>query len=218
MTMEIVLKSGYYYPNHMARTLLKSLESVMGKNGLRAILNLVHLPALMDNYPPKDMQPQFDFADLTAILLGVEETYGLRGGQGLALRAGRAAFAEVLCQYIDLPEVGGLAFNLLPLSTRLEIGLRSIANFLSLVSDQQSTVEERELDYSFSVTHCPHCWNRNGQAKPVCFMGMGLLQEGLKWLSDGHEFKVSETRCMASGDDVCEYSILKPPFFSSAGV
>jgi predicted hydrocarbon binding protein len=42
-------------------------------------------------------------------------------------------------------------------------------------------------------------------------MGAGLLQEGLKWLSGGNEFRVNESRCMAMGDDVCVYNILKTP-------
>jgi predicted hydrocarbon binding protein len=42
-------------------------------------------------------------------------------------------------------------------------------------------------------------------------MGAGLLQEGLKWLSGGHEFRVSESQCMAMGHTVCEYTIQKMP-------
>jgi predicted hydrocarbon binding protein len=42
-------------------------------------------------------------------------------------------------------------------------------------------------------------------------MGAGLLQEGLKWVSGGSEFRVNESKCMAMGDAVCEYIIQKAP-------
>jgi predicted hydrocarbon binding protein len=42
-------------------------------------------------------------------------------------------------------------------------------------------------------------------------MGIGLLQEGLNWLSGGNEFRVNESKCMSMGDEVCEYIIQKTP-------
>jgi len=50
--MEAIPKSGYYYPNKIARIALLALEDVMGKNGVNAILNLANLQHLIDNYPP----------------------------------------------------------------------------------------------------------------------------------------------------------------------
>jgi predicted hydrocarbon binding protein len=47
--------------------------------------------------------------------------------------------------------------------------------------------------------------------KPVCFIATGLLQEGLKWVSGGHEFRVYETKCISMGDEVCEFNIQKTP-------
>jgi hypothetical protein len=49
--MEQIPKSGYYNTNKFARIALKAYEDVMGKNGLNAILNMVGLSNLIDNYP-----------------------------------------------------------------------------------------------------------------------------------------------------------------------
>ena len=70
--MDPIPKDGFYYPNKAARITLESLESVMGKNGLNAILNLAHLPHLIDNYPPNNLDRQFDFADFTAVNWALE--------------------------------------------------------------------------------------------------------------------------------------------------
>jgi predicted hydrocarbon binding protein len=42
-------------------------------------------------------------------------------------------------------------------------------------------------------------------------MATGLLQEGLKWVSGGREFKVVQTTCHAMGDPDCEFAIYKAP-------
>ena len=94
--MEHIPKSGFYYANKFTRITLQAYEEVMGKNGLNAILNLAGLSNLIDNYPPDNLEREFDFADFTAIHIGLEEMYGPRGGRGLALRAGRATFNDAL--------------------------------------------------------------------------------------------------------------------------
>ncbi len=210
--MEPIPKSGYYYPNKIARIMLEALEEVMGTNGLKAILNLAHLNELIDNPPPDNLEKAFDFADISALNMALEEMYGPRGGRALALRAGRAAFAEGLRNFGALAGVGDLAFKVLPLQSKLRIGLAAMAKIFSQFSDQITTVEEKEHEYVYTIHRCPVCWGRKGTTdKPVCFMAVGLLQEGLKWVSGGSEFRVTESKCVAKGDDVCEFIIYKDP-------
>ena len=209
--MESIPKSGYYYANKIVLIILNSLEDVMGKNGVNAILNLAHLPQLIDHYPPDNLGKEFDFADVTAINMALEEMYGPRGGRGLAMRAGRAAFADSLRNFGALAGAGDLAFRVLPLQIKLRIGIPAMARIFSQISDQYSTVEEFDTEYRYTIHKCPQCWSRHGLDKPVCFMGAGLLQEGLKWVSGGSEFRVNESKCMAMGDAVCEYVIQKAP-------
>lgn len=209
--MEPIPKSGYYYANKIVRLTMEALENVMGKNGLNAILNLANLKVLIDNYPPSNLERQFDFADFSAINQALEEMYGPRGGRGLALRAGRAAFDGGLRNFGALAGVGDLAFKVLPLSAKLRIGLPAMAKIFSQTSDQYSTVEERQSDYVYTIHRCPVCWGRHGSDKPVCFVAAGLLQEGLKWVSGGLEFRVNEQHCIAMGDDVCDFVIPKEP-------
>lgn len=209
--MEPIPKSGYYYANKIVLIALNALEEVMGKNGVNAILNLAHLSDLIDNYPPGNLDRQFDFADFSAINLALEEMYGPRGGRGLALRAGRVAFADSLRNFGALAGVSDLAFKVLPLQTKMRIGIPVMAKIFSQISDQYSTVQERETDFIYTIHRCPVCWGRHDSDKPVCFIAIGLLQGGLKWLSGGHEFRMNESRCCAMGDDVCEFVIEKTP-------
>ena len=111
--MDAVEKSGYYYANKFALIMLDALADVMGENGLKAILNLSHLPVLIDNYPPDNLKKEFDFANVSAINQALEEMYGPRGGRGLALRAGRSTFADSLKNFGALAGAGDLAFKIL---------------------------------------------------------------------------------------------------------
>lgn len=208
--MQPIPKSGLYYPNKIARIALKALEDVMGKNGLAAILNLANLSHLQESLPPDNLERQFDFSDFSAINGALEEMYGPRGGRGLALRAGRATFSEGLRNFGALAGAGDLAFKVLPLGAKLHIGIPAMAKIFSTTSDQHSTVEEKPDHFLYSIHRCPVCWGRTVD-RPACFMATGLLQEGLKWLSGGREFKVTQTTCHAAGDPLCNFHIEKAP-------
>jgi len=209
--MDPIPESGYYYPNRFALITLEALEEVMGKNGLNAILNMAALSDLVDNYPPANLEREFDFADYSSINIGLEEMYGSRGGRGLALRAGRATFAEALRNFGAMAGAGDLAFKVLPLNKKLSIGLPALAKIFSTISDQETTVEEKETEFHYIIHRCPVCWGRSGEEAPVCFVAQGLLLEGLKWLSGGSEFRVNESECVAQGHDVCRFVIQKEP-------
>ncbi len=202
--------SGYYYPNRVARYYILAMEEIMGKNGLNAILNLAKLPHLIDHYPPEDLEKKFDFAEFTALNAALEEMYGPRGGRGLALRAGRAAFARGLQGFGGLVGASDLAFKVLPLSTKLKMGLPMMAAVFNQVSDQISRVEEQGDHFVYYIDRCPVCWQRHTE-KPVCFAATGLLQEGLRWLSGGKEFRVDEIACIGLGDPNCSFLVYKEP-------
>jgi hypothetical protein len=203
-------KSGFYYPNKFARITIEALEEVMGKNGLNAILHLAGLSEIINNYPPDNLEKEFDFAYFTALCIALEEMYGPRGGRGLALRAGRATFADALRGFGALAGVGDLAFKVLPLAAKLKIGLPAMANIFTQFSDQISNVHEDGDKYIYTLERCPMCWNRKSD-RPVCYVGQGLLQEGLRWVSGGHEFKVDLQSCIACSDEMGRYIIYKEP-------
>lgn len=203
-------KSGLYYPNKMARIYLKAMEDVMGKNGLNAILNLAKLPEYIDKLPPNNLDKEFDFTDFSKLNGALEDMYGPRGGRGLALRAGRATFAQGLKDFGALAGAGDLAFKVLPLQQKLKIGIPAMAKIFSTVSDQKTRVEEKDDHFLYIIEKCPVCWDRKSD-KPTCHVAVGLLQEGLRWVSGGNEFRVGETKCHAMGDEHCVFKIEKEP-------
>ena len=214
--MKSIVESGLYYPNKFGLITFQSLEDVMGRNGLRALLNLVNLTKYIENYPPDNFSKEFDFAEKTAFGLALEEMYGPRGGRGLALRVGRAIFRGAIEDFGALAGIGDIAFKVLPLKIKLRIALPVMAKNFSKISDQYTSIEEKDSEFVYTVHQCGDCWGRTGADKPICFGTTGFLQESLKWISGGHEFRVNESRCHAMGDEVCEFIIQKNPILLSS--
>lgn len=209
--MSPIQKSGLAYPNKFGLIMIRALEEVMGRNGLNAILNLAGLNQYVEHPLPDNLEKGFDFAEVAAINMALEDMYGPRGGRGLSLRVGRAIFADGLRNFGALAGVGDLAFKVLPLQAKLRIGLPAEAKIFSQISDQHSTVEEKDNEFVYTIHQCSECTGRKGEDKPICFIATGILQESLKWVSGGNEFRVNESKCLAAGDDVCQYIIQKEP-------
>jgi hypothetical protein len=203
-------RSNLFYPNKMGRIFLQALEDVMGRNGLNAVLHLAKLDHLIGNYPPDNLAKEFDFADITALLIALEQIYGPRGGRGLALRAGRALFANGLRNFGALAGASDLAFKVLPLQTKLKIAVPAIAKVFSSVTDQISNTTEFPDHYIYTLERCSMCWGRKTD-KPTCQVAVGIIQEALRWMSGGREFKIEILTCMGSGDDIGRLKIYKEP-------
>lgn len=208
--MEPIPKSGLYYPNKIARLAIQALGEVMGRNGLNSILNMAGLPHLIDNLPADNLERKFDFADFSAIQGGLEEMFGPRGGRSLALRAGRAAFTQGLRNFGALAGAGDLAFKVLPLHTKLRIGLPGMAKVFSTTSDQHSTVAEKQDIFIYTIHRCPCCWGRTTD-KPACFIATGLILAGLHWVSGGREFRVAQSTAKSTGHENCQFVVYKDP-------
>lgn len=206
----LVPESGYYYPNKMGRILLLAMEEVMGRNGLNALLNLTDLRQFTNDLPPDNLARDFDFAYISNLNRGLEDIYGPRGGRGLALRGGRALFARGLKNFGALAGVGDLAFKVLPLQTKLKIGVPAIARIFTQFSDQTSRVEEYDDHFLYYIDRCSMCWGQTCD-RPTGFIAVGILQESLRWLSGGQEFRVEELSCIGTGHSMGVFRIDKQP-------
>jgi hypothetical protein len=186
------------------------MEEVMGPNGLKALFNLVGLVQYTKQFPPDNLNREFDFADFASVNQGVFDIYGFRGGLGLSLRGGRATFDKGLKDFGALAGVGDFAFKVLPLGTKLRIGLPALVRIFSQFSDQVTHVENYGDHFLYYIDRCPVCWGRHSD-RPICFVARGLLQESLKWVSGGRDFRINEIECIAAGGSSCLFRIDKEP-------
>ena len=202
----------FYYPNRMGRIILLSMEEVMGRNGVNAILKLASLSPLMEAYPDDSTKLAFPFTTLSSITDMLEHAYGPHGGRGLALRIGRASFNYGVRQYGTQLGLTEMAFRLLPLPMKVSAGARVFAELFNNFTDQRVRVEEDNGKLLWHIDRCPLCWERKSQ-DPVCHLAVGLLQEALYWLSGGKIFNVEEQTCIAAGDAACTIVIDQTPIY-----
>ena len=202
----------YYYPNRMGRIILLSMEEVMGRNGVNALLKLASLSTLIENYPSDNTEPAFPFSTISNLTDMLEQAYGPHGGRGLALRIGRACFNYGVRQYSTQLGLTEMAFRLLPLPTKLHAGASAFAELFNNFTDQRVRVEDDNGKILWHIERCPLCWERKSH-DPVCHLAVGLLQEALYWLSGGKVFNVEEKTCIAAGDETCTIVIDQSPIY-----
>jgi predicted hydrocarbon binding protein len=200
----------YYWPNKMGRMFLLALEDVMGKNGVNAVLNLARLRHLINNYPPNNLDLGWSFDEMGALNQALEDMCGPRGGRGLATRAGRAGLYYALKDFAAVLGIADLAFRLLPIGRKIKIGLNAMSETFNKTSDQQVRVEEELDHFLYYIDRCPVCWGRQAQT-PICYGALGLLQEGLHWVTGGKNVRVEEIQCIAMGHPSCVFIVEKRP-------
>ena len=208
----MTITESFYYPNRMGRIILLSMEEVMGRNGVNAILKLATLPELIETYPSDDTELLFPFKTLGTITDMLEHAYGPHGGRGLALRIGRACFNYGVRQYGKQLGLTEMAFRLLPLPMKVGAGAKVFAELFNNFTDQRVRVEEADGKILWHIDRCPLCWDRKAH-DPVCHLAVGLLQEALYWLSGGKVFNVEEQTCIAAGDATCTIVIDQTPIY-----
>ncbi|MFC2036484.1 V4R domain-containing protein [Chloroflexota bacterium] len=196
----------YYWPNKMGRMYLLALEDVLGRNGLNAILSQAGLRHRMNNYPPDNLDLGWSFEETSALNQGLSNVHGRQGGKGLAIRAGRAWFHYALKDFGAVLGIADLAFRLLPSGMKLKLGLNAIADTFSNTSDQIVRLEEAEGQLLYHIERCPTCWGRTAEV-PICHTDLGLLQEGLHWVTGSKDIRAEEILCVARGDPSCTFRV-----------
>ncbi|NLF03335.1 MAG: 4-vinyl reductase [Anaerolineales bacterium] len=200
----------YFFPNKMGRIVLLSLEEAMGPTGVNAILNLARLQHRIGNYPPNNFDREFSFDELGHLLGALDEMYGARSGRGLARRAGRSCFRFGIKDFGPVLGIADLTFRVLPLGIKLRVGFEVLAETFNKFTDHLVRVEEDDQYFYWVMQRCGTCWGRTSDS-PCCHLAVGILEEGLYWVSGGRNFYVEEVACIAAGEDACRVLVGKRP-------
>ncbi len=203
--------SGYCYPNRFGLILFDALEGIMGRNDLNAILDMAGLSQFISSPPPDVLDKGFDSAYISALNRALEAMYGPRGGRGLQLRLGRVLFAQGLANFGPLAGVSDLAFKVLPLQARLQVGLPAVAKVFDSLSDQISYVRDPGGDrYHYVIEQCSMC-SGHAAERSGGFIAAGIIEEAVRWISGGRTFRVDQVSCMGMGHANCTFHVHKEP-------
>ncbi len=200
----------YFYPNRMRRILLLAMEEILGHSEVNAVLNLAHLPDYIDQSPACNHDMKFPSEHVGRLQAALESAFGPRAGRGVSIRVGRACLKYGLREFGTELGMTDLSFRLLPLPTRLRVGIEAIAGLFNQLSDRLIRLEVDEKHIYWHIERCPLCRGRQADG-PCCTLATGLLQEALYWVSGGKHFLVEEKNCIACGDDTCTIMIDPTP-------
>ena len=173
----------------------------------RVITSLVLLasPLFPQQKPADDLPPPITVdVDIVNILASVHDKHGglianLSKDDFTVLEDGKPQTIKYFTRETDVPLTIGLLVDVSASQRNLiDIERRAAHQFFSQVL--------RKKDEAFLIS-----FGEDSELLQDYTNSPRLLQEGLKWLSGGNEFRVNESRCMAMGDTVCEYIIQKTP-------
>lgn len=198
------------YPNRFVRHWWQALAEVLGEAGRATALAQADIRAFRSQLPPDDLEPGLDFAALAAINAALDSLYGERGGRGMALRAGRAWFSSGMRTFGVFNAMADPAFRALSVDQRVGLGLAALADVFTHFSDQMSSLAIGSQAYTLQIAPSPMAWGLRA-ARPICQPLVGLVQEGVRWFSNGREYSVRETHCQAVGHDACRIAIHRQP-------
>jgi len=200
----------YFFPNKMGRIILLAMEDVMGRNGVNAVLNLARLQHRIGNYPPNNFEKEFSFDEVGQLFQALDEMYGPRGGRGLARRAGHSCFKFGVKDFGPMLGIADLTFRVLPLGMKLRVGFEVLSQTFNKFTDHLVRLGEDSQYFHWIMERCGTCWGRKTDS-PCCHLAVGILEEGLYWVSGGKNFYVEEVSCIAAGDQSCTILVGKYP-------
>lgn len=208
--MDAIEGQNYYYPNRWARIILVSAEEIVGEKGVAALLNMAGLQQYIGNYPPDNMEKEFSFTEIGRLQQAFWDMYGPRGARVFATRAGQQSLKDGLVRMSSVARAAQVAMKISSLEKRIETGLHFFARLFNTVSDQVVEVSQDDEHWMWVITRCPLCTGRTSD-KPVCHLAVGVLQGALSWASEGLQYRITPTECIACGDEKSTIKIEKKP-------
>lgn len=206
------MSEGRKTDNFVMRIYLDTIQSIVGSNGLKSILNYAHLEKYIDSFPPHNDELEIPLEELQALFCSLYELFGSKGVRGLQLRVGRENARVGIEGRSRLAKSLRTAARILPETKKLRLLLekvveQSIQRFPSQLD--VPLVELREEEDCFLIIHRDRFESEEIAAQtPVCNVFVGNLQYVIQWIT-GHEHEVEEIECRAVGHPADVFRIAK---------
>jgi len=180
--------------NIVIRVWLDATESIMGTNGLKAVLNYSGRSYILDNYPDYSFDKNYTEEDFSTMAATFQQILGVQGLKAVLRQIGRASAKTTIDMgvYDSLKE--------LPPVERL-FGAAEIY----AVASGRGTAKMEGTTIIYDNPICTLCEGIKTHT-PVCSIICGYMDELAAW-SGVPEMKTVETHCKAMGDDTCRYEV-----------
>ena len=197
---------------HLAyRSVLDTIEEVLGKNGLHSVLNFASLQEVIDNPPDYDPDARVEHEDVTKLFSGVRDILGDAGYGAVMYRGGLVMVKNIVSHSAPLQAL--IEMELDPVE-KLKMGYS--AYLTNSGYDPEKLMEHLTEKNEFVIhrkdcTECDDLMNRAdkpvGITKPSC----AFIRGSLKGIGDCFEREIEasvvEEACRLVGDNECRYRV-----------
>ncbi|NTU74931.1 MAG: hypothetical protein HGA86_02290, partial [Anaerolineaceae bacterium] len=178
--------------NQMSQIIFRGFVEIIGQAGTNATFHLAGLTQsldsdLLETHLKEPLTPE----QFSTLRYAVDQLYGLRGGRGASLRAGRAAFRYLLRDFGEKLGLSGMDFRLLPTRKRMNIGQQHLSSLLADEFRNTIFLHEDDTTWFWEVNSCQECLGQKRTETECTFM-VGLLQESLQLIAKGMTFGLNE--------------------------
>jgi hypothetical protein len=194
--------------NSLVRQALTSAQEVMGDHGLNTVLKTCGLDRFIGNFPPNNLEPAIQTSQYAKFNEAIEAFYG-RGGKGILRRIGKASFQYGVREQSALLGVAGVALKLLPEKQKIKFILNGMADALKKSNPEvKAWVDDSGDRLAYVESTCAICHGRHSQTS-ICYLYIGSIGEAVLWAT-GKEYEITETHCIAKGDEYCRFEVGEP--------
>ena len=157
---------------------------------------------MVGKYPPNNLDYEVPFSLYGKVQQAIEDFYGARGSKAILMRVGRAFFRYSLHEQSAILGVASLALKALPVGARQKLIVKRIVDSGTEQLNMPGEMNETDDALVYTRTTCPCAFRERENSLGVCdHVTIGTFQEALKWAT-GKTFKVQQTKCLNTGDDL----------------
>lgn len=198
--------------NVMMRIYLETIQSIVGENGLKSVLNYAHLEKYIDNIPPNNDALEIPVEEVRTLFLSLYELFGGKGVRTLQLRTGQTIARIGVERRSNLVKAVCMAVHFLPEVKKIQVILEKAAALAENMYTREfgvPLIEVKEEEDCFLFIHRDR-FESDGvlSTMPVCNVLVGTLQYFIEWVT-GHVYEVEEIECRAMGDPADVFKISK---------
>lgn len=198
--------------NITMRLWLETLESVIGSNGLKSLLNYSNIQQYIDSFPPDNDELEVPLKDLHSLYVSLLELFGKKGARSLQLRIGREFIRIGVTKRPTIAMALKFATRFLPEQTRIRVALEKFADEYERRQPSplyKPRMEVREEEDCFLLID-KDSFESNGitSGTPMCATCVGRLQYMLEWIT-GHPRDIEEIECRSMGDAADVFRVSK---------
>lgn len=198
--------------NLVMRANLETIQTIVGPNGLKSILNFAGLHKYIDNFPPDNDERVIPVEELQRIDRSLLELFGGKGARGLQLRVSREFARTAIGKRPGIEKAVKLAARLLPEPMKMRFVLEKWGEEIEKREPSQvykPRIElQEEKDYFIYIDKDQYSRDGITSQTPACNGYVGILEYLMEWIT-GHAHDVEEVNCRAMGHSADVFRIAK---------